>query len=239
MAETGFSPMISEALALEIAQLGLVGGPSEVRALRTVTGLAIRTIPGCAAATAVRWSRTPDLEPVLWVGSHPAVADLVALQISAASGPIFDSVTSRAPQRCADTLIEPRWPALVPRMLQAGVRCLTTTLHEYGGLALTLTAYGITPGALDRREPALAALLVGQGSAAVTNARHYGSVHRTAVQLQEAVESRAVVDQAKGVLMHALGCSSEEAFQELKRISQTSHTKVTAIARRIVSGERA
>lgn len=231
-------PVISESLALEIAQLGLVGGPSEIATLRSVTELAVRTTPGCVGATAVRWSRVPDLEPLFWVGTHPSLADLVDRQMVDRSGPIFDVVTSRAPERCRDTIIEARWPQLIPQMLQAGVRCFTTTLHDHGSLALTLTAYGVAPGALDGNEHALSALLLGQGSAAVTNARQYGQAHRTAVQLQEAVESRAVVDQAKGILMHALDCSAEEAFQELKRISQTSHTKVTTIAKRMVSGER-
>lgn len=231
-------PVISESLALEIAQLGLVGGPSEIATLRSVTDLAVRTIPGCVGASAVRWSRVPDLEPLFWVSTHPSLADLVDQQITDRSGPILDVVTSRVPRQCHDTIIEARWPQLMPRMLQAGIRSFTTTLHEHGSLALTLTAYGVIPGALDGNESALAALLLGQGTAAVTNARQYDQVHRTALQLQEAVESRAVVDQAKGILMHALGCSADEAFQELKRISQTSHTKVTTIAKRIVSGER-
>jgi ANTAR domain len=230
--------MISEPLALEIAQLGLVGRPSESVTLRSVTDLAVRTIPGCVGATAVRWTRMPELEPLFWAASHPSLADLVGRQISARSGPIFDAVTGGVPHQCGDTLIEARWPQLIPAMLQAGVRCFTTTLHDHGSLVLTLTVYGVVPGAIDGNEPALSALLLGQGSAAVSNARQYGRAHRTAIQLQEAVESRAVVDQAKGILMHALGCTAEEAFQELKRISQSSHTKVTTIARRIVSGER-
>jgi AmiR/NasT family two-component response regulator len=66
----------------------------------------------------------------------------------------------------------------------------------------------------------------------------YEGAHRTATQLRQAVEARSIVDQAKGVLMHAMGCDADTAFQELKRISQTRHVKLTAIAQRIVSGHR-
>jgi AmiR/NasT family two-component response regulator len=38
--------------------------------------------------------------------------------------------------------------------------------------------------------------------------------------------------------MHAMGCDADTAFNELKRISQTRHVKLTAIAQRIVSGHR-
>ncbi|MFD0852120.1 ANTAR domain-containing response regulator, partial [Actinomadura adrarensis] len=84
---------------------------------------------------------------------------------------------------------------------------------------------------------ALASLLVAQSSNAVSNSLQYDSVQRTAVQLQEAVEARAVVDQAKGILMHALGCDAEEAFAEMRRISQTRHVKLTALAQRIVGDQ--
>nr|WP_272917997.1 ANTAR domain-containing protein [Actinomadura rayongensis] len=71
----------------------------------------------------------------------------------------------------------------------------------------------------------------------MSNSLQYGDVHRTAVQLQEAVESRAIVDQAKGILMHALGCDADEAFVEMRRISQTRHVKLTALAQRIVGAQ--
>jgi AmiR/NasT family two-component response regulator len=98
--------------------------------------------------------------------------------------------------------------------------------------------YGAVPGALDRGELSLGALLAAQGGAAVSNTRLYEDANRTATQLRQAVEARSIVDQAKGVLMHAMGCDAETAFNELKRISQTRHVKLTAIAQRIVSGHR-
>lgn len=229
--------VITDELAIRIARLGLIREASDATTLNQVTELAARAVPGCAGATSVRWSLDDEPQPLVTASSHPDLAELVDLQLARRSGPIFDAVNDRIPLTCEDTLAETRWPGYVAAMLRRGVRCFTTTLHESDRVLMTLTVYGVVPGALDPRRLALTSLLVAQGSAAVSNTRQYGDAHRTAIQLQEAVESRAVVDQAKGILMHALGCDADKAFTELRRISQTRHVKLTAIAQRIVSGQ--
>jgi hypothetical protein len=234
--------LITDELAVEIARLGIVRDASEVGTLRRVTELAARAVSGCAGATTERWSRTvpgprrspPD--PQLTAASHPDLAELVDIQLGRKAGPIFDAVTDRIPLNCEDTLAETRWPIDASAMLRRGVRCFTTTVHEHGDMLVTLTLYGVIPGALDPRRLAVAALLVAQGGAAVSNTQEYDDAHRTAVQLRQAVAARAVIDQAKGILMHALGCDAETAFAELRRISQTRHVKLTALAQRIVTG---
>jgi GAF domain-containing protein len=229
--------VITDALAVEIAKLGMVRESSEIGALGTVTDLAARAVTGCAGATTVRWSQTEPLEPVLIAASHPDLAEMIEVQRARREGPSYAAARNREPVTCEDTLVETRWPDYVGAALRRGVRCFATTLYENEQVLVTLTLYGALPGSLDPRQLALAALLVAQSGAAVTNSREYDDVHRTAVQLRQAVEARAVVDQAKGILMHALGCDADTAFAELRRISQTRHVKLTAIARRIVAGE--
>jgi AmiR/NasT family two-component response regulator len=65
-------------------------------------------------------------------------------------------------------------------------------------------------------------------------ASEYGEARRAVRQLRDAAESRAVVDQAKGVLMHALGCSADEALQRMRQVSQARNLKVTDLATRII-----
>lgn len=235
----GFEPQISSELAVEIARLGLVHQASETAALRRVAELAARTVRGCAGAAGIRWTAGDDPEPRDQASTHPDLSYLTDVQCARRDGPVFDVARSETPVFCADTLVETRWPGFTPLALRRGVRCFATTAHRTGPILVTLTMYGVVPGALDRRELGLGALLAAQGGAAVANTRHYEDAHRTAVQLRQAVEARAVVDQAKGVLMHAMGCDAETAFNELKRISQTRHVKLTALARRIVEGNGA
>ncbi|WUH97865.1 ANTAR domain-containing protein [Spirillospora sp. NBC_00431] len=173
-------------------------------------------------------------EPLAAAASHPDLAEVTDRQLSRGHGPIFDVVLDRRVLTSDDILGETRWPEAMSDMLRRGVRCFTTMPQLNPPVLVTLTLYGVTPRAISHGRHALASLLIAQGSAAVTNSQQYDDVHRTAVQLQAAVEARAVVDQAKGILMHALGCDADEAFAEMQRISQTRHVKLTALAQRIV-----
>jgi hypothetical protein len=232
----GIQPHISSDLAVEIARLGLVHEASESAALLRVTELATRTVQGCAGGTATRWTDGDPPQPLDSTSSHPDLAFLGEVQLSRCAGPVFDVLRGHGPVFCDDTLAETRWPDYTPLMLQRGVRCFAVTAYRTGAVLVTLAMFGVTPGALDRSELNLGSLLAAQGGAAVSNFSRYGDAHRTAVQLRQAVEARAVVDQAKGVLMHAMGCDAETAFNELKNISQTRHVKLTALAQRIVAG---
>ena len=106
-------------------------------------------------------------------------------------------------------------------------------------VAITLSLFAARPGVLDADQVAVAQLLVAFGGTMVGNASTYGDSQRTARQLRDAAESRALVDQAKGMLMHALGCSAEEAFERMRDISQRRHVKVTEVARTIIEAHPA
>ncbi|WP_019634967.1 ANTAR domain-containing response regulator [Actinomadura atramentaria] len=239
--DTAPDAVLTDRLAVEIARLGIVGESSDVGTLHRVTDLAHRAVPGCAGASGVRWAlpHGPDErpEPLASAASHPDLAAAVDRQLARGRGPLFDVVAERRPVGADDVLAEARWPEAMADLLRVGVRCFSTTPHRMAPVLVTLTLFGVRPKALGSGRGGLAALLAAQGSAALSNSQQYGDVHRTAVQLQEAVESRAVVDQAKGILMHALGCDADEAFIEMRRISQNRRVKLTALAQRIVGDQ--
>jgi len=229
--------MISDEIALEVVRLGMVREWSTASALRRLTDLAARAVPGCAGATCSRWHPDDVDAPVLRAASLPELAELVDLQIAQSEGPELEAKRAKETLRSDDTLTETRWPQIIPAMLRRGVRSFHTTIYESDQTLVTLTLYGVLPGVLDVRSSALVSLLAAQGGAAVVNTQQYGEAQRTVVQLQEAVEARAVVDQAKGILMNRFGYDADRAFAELRRISQTRHVKLTVLARRIVSSQ--
>jgi hypothetical protein len=203
-------------------------------------GTADPDLPDMAGDVAPDELPSPDAErpePLAVAASHPDLAEIIDRQLSRGHGPIYDVVLDRRTLSCDDILVETRWPEAVSDMLRRGVRCFTTSPHLNPPVLVTLTLYGVTPKSLGPDRLALVSLLLAQGSATMSNAQQYDDVHRTAAQLQEAVEARAVVDQAKGILMHALGCGADEAFAEMRRISQTRHVKLTALAQRIVGDQ--
>ncbi|MFL6206956.1 MAG: ANTAR domain-containing protein [Acidimicrobiales bacterium] len=73
-----------------------------------------------------------------------------------------------------------------------------------------------------------------QASVVLANARAYWEVHEVASGLQAAMQSRAVIEQAKGTIMATERCTADEAFALLARASQRENVKLRDLARRVL-----
>ena len=69
---------------------------------------------------------------------------------------------------------------------------------------------------------------------AVQNALVLAQAKRLATNLQAALVTRAVIDQAMGIVMSRTGCNAAEAFDRLRARSQTEHVKVSVVAQSVV-----
>lgn len=224
--------MIDDFLAQDIAELARLGGGSATRFMHQISELAMRTVGGCSAATMTIWR---DGEQDEQSGTHPAVVRLVEAQIALGEGPSIDAFRNgESTVYCADMLAERRWPRYSAIALRAGVRSTLTKFEAFPRSGVTLTLYAVRPDAFDPDSYSLAALLARQGQAFVANLSMYDDAQRTAAQLSESVESRAVIDQAKGMIMQSLGCDEKTAFERLLASSQRSHTRLVDLARRVV-----
>jgi ANTAR domain-containing protein len=226
---------VTQELAREVAGLLNIADASDVRSLHRLAVLASRQVAACSGATAALW-RDGDL--VEMAATHPDLADLFELSWQARTGPWVQALATGGAISCPDSLAEERWPAYATAALCRGVRCSVTLVHQSGPMAVTLSLFGARPRSLDPERIALAELLIAFGGATLGNASIYTDSRRTALQLREAAESRTIVDQAKGILMHTFGCSAEEAFDRMRGVSQTRHIKVTEVARTIIKAHR-
>lgn len=240
--------MPSSDLADRAAELLSLAAATEERSLSQLTALAASQVAGCAAADVTVW-RNGELTSQ--AASHPDLSRLVAVQVAAGRGPLLDAVAGEDPAAasgddvshsgaargpaviCTDTLTETRWPEFSAAALRMGVRS-SVSLSYRGPAVLTLTLVGLRPRALDRDRLQLAELLVAYGGAIVSAVADYGDSRRVADQLRDAADSRAIVDQAKGILMHALGCSADEALERMREVSQRSNIRATEVARRVI-----
>lgn len=222
---------MADHLAQQAADLFTITENSPARLLHRLTELVAEQVPGCAGATATLWA--PG-EVVATAASHPELAVLAERQFAAGDGPIIWTLRSGEPSVVADTLREGRWRDFCLSALTAGVRSSLTVAHDLGANGVTISLYGVRPSAFDPDQLPLASLLAAFGAAVMAGAEEYGGTRRTAAQLEEAIRSRAVVDQARGVLMQAMGCDPDEAFDRLRRISQTEHVKLSEVAARVV-----
>ncbi len=204
---------------------------SEPRSLNELVTHAARQVPACSGAGAVLWR---GREPVVFAASHPSLPELTEVQVSSGRGPVLDALTRAEPVGCSDTLEETRWPEFARAALRLGVRCSLSLAYRSRGDIVCLSLFGARPKTLEADSIAVAERLVALGGAVMGFAAEYGEARRTAHQLRDAAGSRAVVDQAKGVLMHALGCGADEALQRMRQISQARNMKVTEVATTII-----
>jgi ANTAR domain-containing protein len=227
----GESRDLSADLAQAAGELLTLASASEPRAMHRLVELTARHVPGCSGATSVLWH---DGEPTITAASHPDLSELAEIQQAWRRGPVIAALAEGKQVSCPDTLTETRWPEYASRALSLGVRSSLTLVHLSGSLALTLTMYATRPRVLDPERVPIGELLIAFGSAVMQNTSTYDAAQRTVRQLSEGADSRAVVDQAKGILMVGLSCSADDALRRMREISQTRQIKVTEVARRIV-----
>jgi hypothetical protein len=204
---------------------------SAPRSLNQLVDAATRQVAACSGAAALHWH---DGEPAALAASHPALPELIEIQVSSGRGPVLDALNGGTPVACPDTLEESRWPEYASTALRQGVRCSLSLVSWTGTDAVCLSLFSARPRMLESDSVAVAERLVAFGGAVVGISADYAEARRAERQLRDAAESRALVDQAKGVLMHALGCSAEEALGQMRRISQARNMKVTEVATRVI-----
>jgi hypothetical protein len=217
-------------LAVQTASLLRLPTANEERSLHQLANLAARQVAGCIAASVTLWR---DGELASQGSSHPDATRLTQLQLDSGRGPMLDALNGRVPVQCADTLAEPRWPEYATAAVRLGVRC-SVTLCGGDHVVVLLGLLAARPRALDLEQLEVAELVAAYSAAVVGAVSDYGDSQRTNVQLQDAAAGRALVDQAKGILMHALSCTADEALARITDVSQRSNLRATEVAARVI-----
>jgi ANTAR domain/GAF domain len=167
------------------------------------------------------------------VAASTEEARLVELaQVETSEGPCLDAYTTGLPVErgnLADS--DPRWPVFTAAARAAGftaVQALPMRLREERLGALNLLS--ATPGSLDSDTIALA-------DAATIGIVHQRVLARQEVvveQLQAALTSRVVIEQAKGFLAERLGVDVEGAFALLRGYARDHNRKLTEVASDVI-----
>src|SRR5215207_11428684 len=98
-----------------------------------------------------------------------------------------------------------------------------------------LNLYGDVAGGFSATDEELGHLFAAQGAVVVSNAHAYWAALDQARNLSIAMESRAVIEQAKGVLMVTHRVGPDAAFDMLRRRSQSLNRKLHAVAADVVN----
>jgi GAF domain-containing protein len=203
--------------------------------LTDITRIAAMGIPG-AESTSITLIRDDDKA---FTAAHHGEMALLAdeLQYAKGYGPCMDAGRGGVLLRVDDMRDETRWPDYVDHVVaEAGVLSSLSVPLPYQGSSIgALNNYSTKPAAFATPESLRAALEVAEVIAvAVANADSHWQLGEQARNMRLAMESRAVIEQAKGVLMAQRHVDAEQAFEILREASQRYNRKLRDIALGIV-----
>jgi GAF domain-containing protein len=227
---------VTRALADRIAGVAQLLESDEMpdEALRRLTDLGVEVVPGCTAAAV---TIAAGSQALTFAASDPRIVELHRLQFDGGEGPAVETLLHNEPRRVDDTASEPRWPAFCRAAANAGFgSCLVLPLRTDRRPAGAVTLYGQERHAFQGAAHDIALTFAAQGGAAVHNAALYRECCRMVNNLHIALESRAAIEQAKGILHAEFDVPPEEAFQLLSRFSQNANRKVREVCADLVEG---
>jgi GAF domain-containing protein len=216
-----------------LAELLLSDDSSEVQ-LRQLAELTLELVPGSAAVGVVvagdnSWA---------YSASDATVAGLHRMQLDDGTGPVAEALRFGEARRIDDAGAEDRWPTVCSAMATDGLlSCLVLPLRTDRKPGGVLAIYGRERGCFAGTGHDVALLFAAQGGVAVRNATLYRNCTQLVDNLRVALDSRAVIEQAKGILVAESGCSPEVAFKRLSVLSQNTNRKVKDLAADLVAGK--
>jgi GAF domain-containing protein len=219
-------------LLRDLSRLVLAGRTLE-EVLGDIVAIANREVPG-AESTSITLVRDDKAFTAAHFGEMSLAAD--ELQYEEDGGPCMDAGRGGVVLRVDDMRTEQRWPDYVPRVLETGVRSsLSVPLPYQGSTIGALNIYSTQVAAFASPESLRAGLEVAETIAiAIANADAHWQVSEQARNMRLAMESRATIEQAKGVLMAQRRVTAEQAFEILREASQRYNRKLRDIAAGII-----
>jgi GAF domain-containing protein len=206
------------------------------RVLQRGVNQVIRAVPGAEMAS-VSVLRGDAAETVASTSERVWAID--SDQYAAGDGPCLEAARTGRVVRVTVAEARVRWPAFARSAQAAGVESfLSAPLTVDETFAGSLNLYGEQPDSFGDLDEGLLRLYTAAAAAAIANARRYAEARRLAENLRRAIESRAVIDQAVGVLMATRRLAPQEAFEVMARESQNTNTKLRDVAAQIAADAR-
>ncbi|SFO04200.1 GAF domain-containing protein [Geodermatophilus obscurus] len=203
--------------------------------LQTVADLAKSVMPGAPEASVTLLVRD---RPTTIASTGGLATALDEVQYDRGHGPCLHAARTGEVVEVRDTRTDGRWPDYLPRAAEAGnLSSLSLPLAVDADAELTgaLNVYARRPDAFDEESRSVGTRFAPYAAVAAGNLYAYQSARDMADNLQIALASRAVIDQAKGILMERHKFTADQAFQVLARISMQANRKLRDVADHLVA----
>lgn len=174
--------------------------------------------------------------PVIIASTDEVAAELDRVQDAVAEGPGLDAIAVGEPVEVTDVGAVRKWQAWRSRALAHGVRkSLSQPLISQDGILGALNMYSVSTVPFTAEDREAAASFGEHAAGALTVAIRLAALAELTRHLETALQSRAVIDQAKGILMAQERCTADRAFDILRKASQTRNVKLRDVAAAVVA----
>src|SRR4051812_17069157 len=217
---------------------GLVAGARGViDLLGDVAEFAAQAIPG-VDGVGVALVQPHDGAPRIhtWAATAVFVHDIDTVQYEELhEGPCITCMESRRACVSGSLGSDGRWPRFGGRVARMAVHSALSLPLVVGDEVIgAINTYARNRDAFGERAAQLGSQFAGPAAVSVYNAQLLARAHERTRALQRALDSRAVIDQAIGIIRSRAGVSAEVAFARLTRLSQTQNIKLHVVAQRMV-----
>ncbi len=210
------------------------GEPTVVATLQRIVDVAAETIDGCDGAGLLLVSRG---KIVAGAWSNELVHEIEKMEYEIGEGPCVDAIWERPTFESSDLRDQiSLWPTFAVRALDAGVESmLVFRLFASEETLGALDPYSGCRGAFDESARAFGTVFAAHAALTRAGAQIHERDLAVADGLREALTTRDVIGQAKGVLMATRSIDADAAFDLLRTTSQGRNEKLRAVAEHVVS----
>jgi hypothetical protein len=200
--------------------------------LTRVAGYAVRAIPGAdGAGLTLQEQDRPDTV----VTTADFAREIETIQYSLGEGPCITAAHEAHTVVSGSLGADPRWRRFGGAVARLGVHSVVSLpLVTTAGVVGAMNVYAHAKHAFDDRAAEIGEIYAAPAAVAVQNAQALAQTQRHAARLQTALETRAVIEQAIGILLSRGGGNELQALNRLRALSQHDHAKLSEVARRIV-----
>lgn len=175
--------------------------------------------------------------PTTAVFTDPEAPEIDVAQYESGAGPCLDAWRTQRVVRIDDVAAESeRYPAFAKTATAHGVESVLSLPLVAGSNGLgALNLYARVREGFTEDDETLGIELASAASIVLANASAYWEANQLSEQLSQAMRSRAVIEQAKGILMgRAPNMTPDDAFDVLRKASQRENVKLREVAQRVV-----
>lgn len=177
-----------------------------------------------------------DGATVAIAGSDEFALELDRIQDEAGEGPSLEAIRTGEPVEVSEPASLVKWPAWRHRAVALRLHKAISLPLSAGGQSLgALNMYSTSRMPFTSVEREAAQRFAAQATGALMVAVRLAEFAELTAHLQNALDTRAVIDQAKGIVMAENRCTAEEALTILQRVSQNRNTMIRHLAAQIVA----